>query len=196
MFLVFEHRLQTNGTTCGVDLVVDDRQASLREGFLAVRRQRDHFQRVISLRFIDVGQLIFRRGEDHGDRFDLGNSHNPGLGRSIDDVADINLTQPGDAGNRRLDGGVAKLGLRVGNGGVVSRDLSGQLGDGRALSVGLLPRREFAKLGVTLQIEIGVGQITRGLRLHQGHTYIGERSRTPNQPRNRREDAEQREKAE
>src|SRR5207248_3446157 len=40
-----------------------------------------------------------------------------------------------------------------------------QLRNGGALSVGLLSRREFAELGVTLQIEIGIGQIGLVLRL-------------------------------
>ena len=38
-------------------------------------------------------------------------------------------------------------------------DLRRQLGDGRALRIGLLPGREFAELGKALQIEIGVGEI-------------------------------------
>ncbi len=37
----------------------------------------------------------------------------------IDDVADIDLAQAGDAGDRRLDGGVIELGLGVGDRGVV-----------------------------------------------------------------------------
>src|SRR5207237_5670007 len=38
-------------------------------------------------------------------------------------------------------------------------DLRGQLGYGGTLGVGLLPGREFTKLGVALQVEIGIGQI-------------------------------------
>ncbi len=37
--------------------------------------------------------------------------------------------------------------------------------DGGALGIGLLPGREFAELGVALQVEIGVGQIGFVLRL-------------------------------
>ena len=67
--------------------------------------------------------------------------------------------RPGDAGDRRLDLGVVELGLRVGDRGFVGGDLGGELGDGGALGVGLLPRREFAELGVALKVEIGVGEI-------------------------------------
>ena len=38
-------------------------------------------------------------------------------------------------------------------------NLRGQLGDGGALGVGLLPGREFSELGKALQIEIGIGEI-------------------------------------
>ena len=117
------------------------------------------------MRFIDVGQLVFRRGEDHGDRLDLGDRHDAGLRRGIDDVADVDLPQAGDARDRRLDGGVVELGLGVENGGIVGRDLRGQLRNGRTLGVGLLPGREFAELGVALQIQIGVGQVGLVLRL-------------------------------
>ena len=83
----------------------------------------------------------------------------------IDDVADVDLAQPDTPGDRRLDGGVVELGLRVGDRGVVGRDLRGQLRDGGALGVGLLPRGEFAELGEALQVEIGVGEIGLVLRL-------------------------------
>jgi hypothetical protein len=39
------------------------------------------------------------------------------------------------------------------------------LRDGGALGIGLLPGREFAELGVALQIEIGVGKVRLVLRL-------------------------------
>ena len=42
---------------------------------------------------------------------------------------------------------------------VVGGDLRGQLRDGGALGIGLLPGREFAELGEALQVEIGVGEI-------------------------------------
>ena len=111
------------------------------------------------LRLVDVWQLLFRRGEDDGDRLDLGDRHDAGLGRGIDDVADVDLTQAGDAGDRRLDLGIVELGLGVEDRRIVGRDLRGQLRNGGALGVGLLPGREFAELGVALQIQIGVGEI-------------------------------------
>ena len=85
--------------------------------------------------------------------------HDAGLGRGVDDVADVDLAQAGDAGDRRLDLGVVELGLGVGDRRVIGRDLRGQLLHGGALGVGLLLGREFAELGVALQIEIGVGEI-------------------------------------
>src|SRR5260370_30062923 len=48
--------------------------------------------------------LLFRRGENDSNRFDLGDRHDAGLGRRIDDVADVDLTQAGNARDRRLDG--------------------------------------------------------------------------------------------
>ena len=110
-------------------------------------------------RGLDIRQLVFRRGEDHRDRLDLGDGHDAGLGRGIDDVADVDLAQPGDAGDRRLDGGVIELGLRVLDRAVSACDLRRQLRDGGALRIGLLPGREFAELGKALQIEVGVGEI-------------------------------------
>ncbi len=117
------------------------------------------------MRLVDIGELLFRRGENHGDRLDLGDRHHAGLGRSVDDVADIDLAQAGDTRDRRPDGGIVELGLRVGDRGIVGGDLRGQLLHGRALGVGLLLGREFAELGVALQIQIGVGQIGLVLRL-------------------------------
>ena len=60
----------------------------------------------------------------------------PVLGRGVDDVADADQTQTGDAGNRRFDLGVVELGLRIGDGGLVGRDLRRQLLNGGALGVG------------------------------------------------------------
>ena len=65
------------------------------------------------LRALDVGQLIFGRGENHGDRLDLGDRDDPGLGRGVDDIADIDLAQADHAGDRRLDVGIVELGLGV-----------------------------------------------------------------------------------
>ena len=45
------------------------------------------------------------------------------------------------------------------DGRIVGRDLRGQLLNGGALGIDLLPGREFAELGVALQIQIGVGEI-------------------------------------
>ena len=112
-----------------------------------------------------VGQLFFRRGEDDGDRLDLRDRHDAGLRRGIDDVADIDLAQADDARDRRLDLGVVELGLGVENGRIVGGDLRGQLRHRGTLGVGLLPGREFAELGVALQIEIGVGEVGLVLRL-------------------------------
>ena len=109
-------------------------------------------------RSLDLGQLIFGCGEDHRDRLDLRNGHDAGLGCGIDDVADIDLAKARDAGERRLDGGVVELGLRIENGCRVGLDLRRQLRDGGALGIGLLPGCEFAELGKALQIEIGVGE--------------------------------------
>ena len=165
MVLVVEHRLEADRAACGVDLIVDHRQCAFRQRLLAVRRQRDHLQRLRRLRFVDGGQLVFRRGEDHGDRLDLRDRHDAGLRGGIDDVADIDLAQAGDARDRRLDRGVIDLGLGVGDRGVVGRDLRGQLRHGGALGVGLLAGCEFAELGEALQIEIGVGEAGLVLRL-------------------------------
>ena len=110
-------------------------------------------------RGLDIRQLVFRRGEDHRDRLDLGDGHDAGLRRGIDDVADIDLPQPDDAGDRRLDGGVIELGLRVLDQRGVGLDLRRQLRDGGALRIGLLPGGEFAELGEALQVEVGVGEI-------------------------------------
>ena len=130
MVLVFKHRLEPNSPAGGIDLVVDHRELSLRQHFLAVGRDRDDLERLYRLSFVDVRQLLLRRGENHGDRLDLGDGDDASLGRGIDDVADIDLAQPGDAGDRRLDGGVVELGLGVGNRRVVGCDLRGQLRNG------------------------------------------------------------------
>jgi len=49
------------------------------------------------------------------------------LGRGIDDIADIDLAQPCDARDRRLDGGVIELGLRIFDRRRVGGDLRRQL---------------------------------------------------------------------
>ena len=71
----------------------------------------------------------------------------------------IDKTETGDARNRRTDAGVVELGLCIGNRGFVRSDLGVKLLHHRSLSVGLLPRREFAELGIALQVEFGVGEI-------------------------------------
>ena len=84
---------------------------------------------------------------------------------AVDDVADIDLAQAGDTRDRRLDGGIVELGLRVGDRGIVGGDLRGQLLHGGALGVGLLLGREFAELGVALQVQVGIGEVGLVLRL-------------------------------
>ena len=69
------------------------------ERALAVGGHRDHLWRRSGQRRLDIGQLVFRRGEDHGDRLDLGDGDDAGLGRGVDDVADIDLAQPRDPEN-------------------------------------------------------------------------------------------------
>ena len=159
MVLVVEHRLEADGAAGSVDLIVDHRQGTIRQRFPAVGRERGHFQRLLCLRFVDGGQLVFGRRENHGDRLDLRDGDDAGLRRGIDDVADIDQTQAGDARDRRLDGSVVELGLRIEDGGVVGRDLRGKLRHGGALGVGLLPGGELAEFNEALQIEIGVGEI-------------------------------------
>ena len=66
---------------------------------------------------------------------------------------------PATPENRRPDGGVIELGLRVLDQRRVGGDLRGQLRDGGALRIGLLPGREFAEPGEALQVEVGVGEI-------------------------------------
>ena len=81
------------------------------------------------------------------------------MGRGVDDITDVDLAQPRDTGNRRPDGGVIELGLRVLDQRRVGGNLRGQLLDGRALRIGLLPGCEFAEPGEALQVEFGVGEI-------------------------------------
>jgi len=56
----------------------------------------------------------------------LRDRHDAGLGRRVDDVAEIDLTQSDDTGDRRLDLGVIELGLGIGNCRIVGGDLRGQ----------------------------------------------------------------------
>ena len=87
-----------------------------------------------------------------------------------------------------LIGGVVELGLGVEDGGVVGRDLRGQLLHGGTLGIGLLLGREFAELGVALQVQIGVGEIGLVLRLlglgliERGLVRAGDRSRRAGRP--------------
>ncbi|OIQ66533.1 hypothetical protein GALL_518950 [mine drainage metagenome] len=159
MVLVPEHGLEADSAAGGVDQIIDHRQSSLRQGFLAVCRDCDRRERRNRLRLVYIGQLLFRRGENHGNRLDLGDRDDPALRRGVDDVADIDLTQADDAGNRCLDGGIVELGRGVGYRRDVGRDLRGQLRDRGALGVQLLPGRELAELDIALQIQIDICQI-------------------------------------
>ena len=159
MILVVEHGLEPDGAARRVDLVVDQRKRAGRKHPLAVGGERDRLGRAGGERGLDIRQLVFRRGEDHRDRLDLGDGHDAGLRRGIDDIADIDLPEPDDTGDRRLDGGVIELGLRVLDQRRVGLNLRRQLRDGGALRIGLLPGREFAELGKALQVEVGVGKV-------------------------------------
>ena len=150
MIGVVEHGLEPDGPARRVDLVVDQRKRAGRKHPFAVGGERDRFGRAGGERGLDIRQLVFRRGEDHRDRLDLGDGHDAGLCRGIDDIADIDLPEPDDTGDRRLDGGVIELGLRVFDQRRIGLNLGRQLGDGGALCVGLLPGRELAEVGVAV----------------------------------------------
>jgi hypothetical protein len=57
--------------------------------------------------------LLFGRRENNGNRLDLRNRYNAGLGRGVDDIADVDLTKTGHALDRRLHLGIIELGLGV-----------------------------------------------------------------------------------
>jgi len=54
MVLVVKHRLEANSPARRVDLIIDHGQGSLREGFLAVRRQRDDLERLNRVRLVYI----------------------------------------------------------------------------------------------------------------------------------------------
>src|ERR1700729_1070957 len=159
MVLVFEDGLEADGAAGRIDLVVHYRQRSFRQRPLAVGRDRDGLERSSALSALDVRQLIFGRGENDGNRLNLSDRDDPGLSRGIDDIADIDLTQADDAGDRRLDVSVIELGLRIVDGSCVSRDLGGELRYAGALGVELLAGGELTQLDEALQVQVDVGEI-------------------------------------
>ncbi len=120
---------------------------------------------------VDLGELLLGQGEDHRDRPDLGDDHDPrGIGR-MDDIAGIDQPQPGAAGDRRDDAGIGKHRLGVFNGALVGLHLRHELGDQRLLGVVLLAGRRIGRGQLCIAFEIDAGIAEPGLV----HRLLGDR---------------------
>src|SRR4029077_17929434 len=88
---------------------------------------------------IDVFELLLRQGEQNRDRPDLGYDDNARV-RSAPQVAFIDHADTGAAVDRRHDAGIVEDGFGIGDGGIVSLELSRELTDERALGIDRLWR--------------------------------------------------------
>jgi hypothetical protein len=134
-------------------------ECAFRQHLASVGGQRGDFGFTLAKRGGDVRQLCFRCGKDHGDRLNLRDGDNAGLCRCIDDVADIDLTNAGDPGDRCADAGVIELRLCVENRCLISGNLRLELFDICGLGVDRLLGGELAELGGACKIALRVGEV-------------------------------------
>ena len=121
-----------------VDLVVDDRQLAGRQQRRAVGGARFDRRRAGGERGGDARQVVLRRGEDDGDRLDLGDGDDAGLLRRVDHVALVDEAEADPAADRRGNRRVVELHLRRVDRRGVGRLLGDELVDQRVLGVELL----------------------------------------------------------
>ena len=108
---------------------------------------------------VDVGQILLRQGEQHGDRLHLGDDDDAALG-SAHEVADVDQAHAGAPVDRGDDARIAEHGARVLDGGFVGFDLRLELRDERALRVDGLGGDDVGrKLRIALEVALGVGEL-------------------------------------
>ncbi len=144
LFGIGEGRLQLDRAGGRVDRVVGRQQRALVEFRLAVRCQGGDRQLPGSHRQADARQGVLRQGEEHRDRMDLGDRHDPCRVPGMHHVARIDLAQADTSLKRRGDGAVAEVQPRCRDRRIVAGDHRGQAVDHRLLGIDLLVRGETA----------------------------------------------------
>ena len=105
--------------------------------------------------------MLLRQVENHGDRLNLRDGDKAGLVGGAQQIALIDQPQARAAVNGGADGGVIENGLGIVDGRLIGIDLRDQLGDNRALRVGLLLGGIFGarEIGIAFQIAARIGQL-------------------------------------
>ena len=150
-----------------IDLVVDHLQRALVDQCAGVGLQRLHRQRTFGEGRIDLRHVLLRQVENHVDRLELGEHHQPaGVGRAHH-IADVDQADAGAAVDRRGDLGVAENGARIVDRRLIGFHLRLELRDQSALRVGLLPIDRIARCEpfITLEVEPRIGELRLVLRL-------------------------------
>jgi hypothetical protein len=144
-----------------VNLIVDHRHLALVERALAVGGQGVDRQLAFGHAFGEIRQVLLGQAEENRDRPELREDDDAGGLRAAHEIAHIDQTDAGTAGDRCDDLGVGQDGAGVVDRRLVELDLRLELTDQRPLGVELLlvdgvGRRQA---GVAVQIEPGIGKL-------------------------------------
>lgn len=164
--LVGESPLETHRPRSLRDLVVENRQGALGQLPVVVAAHREDVHRTRFQRRLDGSELTLRQSEDDRDRLELRDNDEARRIGGMHDVALIDQSDAGPAGDRGGNRRVVELGLCAIDRRLIALNLRIELRYHGALRIDLLYRGKVARrqIAEALQVEFCVGEI--GLILH------------------------------
>src|SRR5438105_4473730 len=164
--LIWESAFNTQRAGGLSNLVVEDCDRAFSQLLVVIAVHREDADRTGLQCRLDGGELTFGQGEDDGNRLELGDDDEAGRIGRMHDVALIDQSNAGPAGQWGGNRRVVELGFRAVDSRLIAADLRLELGYRSTLRVDLLfwgetARRQIAK---SLQVEFCVGEI--GFVLH------------------------------
>ena len=141
-----------------VHLVVDHLELATIDHRLVIGTKRLNHQRALGEGLVHIRELLLRKREKDRHRTDLGNDHDAGRVRGVDDVAFVNLADASASIKRRDNRSVIENGAGIVDDRLIDLQLSFKLRNHRDLSIELLAcdgvrGREFR---IALKINLSV----------------------------------------